>query len=59
MPLLYILHYFTIDYCWLFWDILPFAIGDYNIINHWWLFYCKRLLIILLVIIGGYFTGDY
>ncbi len=43
------------------------AIGDYYIngywwlfINgYWWLFRCKPLVVILLVIIDGYFTNGY
>ncbi len=35
------------------------AIGDYFINGYWWLFRWKPLVVILLVVINGYFTNDY
>jgi hypothetical protein len=34
--------------------ILLVDIGGYYIVSHWWLFYCKPLVVILLVAIDGY-----
>jgi hypothetical protein len=35
------------------------AIGGYFIIGYCWLFYCKPLVTILLVVITSYFIGGY
>jgi len=35
------------------------AIGDYSINGYWWLFRCQPLVIILLVVIDGYFINGY
>jgi hypothetical protein len=35
------------------------AIGDYSINDHWCLFRCKPLVVILLVVIDGYFINGY
>jgi hypothetical protein len=35
------------------------SIGGYSISGYWWLFYCKPLMVILLVIIDGYSIGGY
>ncbi len=34
-------------------------INDYYINGYWWLFCCKPLVVILLVVIDGYFINDY
>ncbi len=55
MPLLVILCYFSIGYCWMFKIILPYDIGGrYFIGGYCVLFYYKLLVIIILVVIGGY-----
>jgi hypothetical protein len=35
------------------------AIGGYSINGYWWLFRCKPLVVILLVVIDGYFVHGY
>jgi hypothetical protein len=35
------------------------AIGGYFINDYWWLFYCKPLAVILLVVIDGSFINGY
>jgi hypothetical protein len=35
------------------------AIGGYFINGYWWLFHCKPLVVILLVVIDGYFINGY
>jgi len=35
------------------------VIGGYYIIGYWWLFHCKPLVVILLVVINGYFINEY
>jgi hypothetical protein len=35
------------------------AIGGYSINGYWWLFYCKPLVVISLVVIDGYFINGY
>ncbi len=38
---------------------LPYAVGGYSIISHWWLSYWWLSIIILLVTIDGYFKLYY
>ncbi len=35
------------------------AIDGYSICDYYWLFYCKPLVVILLVVSDGYYIGDY
>ncbi len=57
-----IVEYFISGCWWLLMVIILVAIGEYSIggycgcfINsYWWLFHCKPLVVILLVVIDGY-----
>jgi hypothetical protein len=35
------------------------VIGGYFINNYWWLFRCKPLVVILLVVVDGHFINGY
>jgi hypothetical protein len=41
-----------------YWCVLM-AIGCYSINGYWWLFCCKPLVVILLMVIDGHFITDY
>ncbi len=40
-------------------DVGCYSIGGYSINVYCWLFYCRSLVVILLVSIDGYFTSGY
>jgi hypothetical protein len=35
------------------------VVGGYSINGYWWLFHCKPLVVILLVVFNGYFINGY
>ncbi len=46
-------------YWWLNYHRLLVAIGDYFINSYCWLFYYRPLMVILLLVIDGYFISSY